>query len=117
MYNLFGYLKRLGRFWHKPADVPRGCIFDKRYGCGIPYPIPTESLGTSFDLQVMAGNCGYRGGPGDWWHIHHSAPARHGGMAQSCPHSYRPGQARQPQPCKCETMEIWQEKIKAYAER
>jgi len=117
LYNLFGYLKRLGRFWHKPADVPRGCIFDKRYGCGIPYPIPTESLGTSFDLQVMAGNCGYRGGPGDWWHIHHSAPARHGGMAQSCPHSYRPGQTRQPQPCKCETMEVWQEKIKAYAER
>ena len=51
MYSFLGYLKRLGGFWHKPAKVPRHCIFDQRYGCAIPYPIPTESLGTSFDCE------------------------------------------------------------------
>ena len=117
MYNFFSYLKRLGRFWHKPANVPRHCIFDNRYGCIIPQPIPTESLGTSFDLQAMANNCGYAGGQDNWWHIHHSAPAFHGGMAQSCPHSYRPGHIEKAKPCKCEKMEIWQEKIKLDAER
>gem|GEM_PF-6202704 len=117
MYNFFSFLKRLGRFWHKPADVPRHCIFDRRYGCAVPYPIPTESLGTSFDLQAMANNCGYMGGEGHWWHIHHSAPAFHGGMAQSCPHSYRPGGPKQANPCKCEKMDFWQEKIKQHAQR
>lgn len=111
MYNLFSYLRRLGRFWHKPANVPRHCIFDDRYGCIIPQPIPTQNLGTSFDLQAMAGNCGYRGGKGHWWHIHHSAPALHGGMAQSCPHSYKPGQETQAKPCKCQKMEFWQEAL------
>jgi hypothetical protein len=74
-------------------------------------------LGTSFDLQAMANNCGYAGGPGQWWHIHHSAPAWHGGMAPSCPHSYKPGQVSQAKPCKCQSMEFWQEKIQHYAER
>lgn len=112
MYNLFSYLKRLGFFWRKPANVSRHCIFDKRFGCIIPYPIPTESLGTSFDLQAMANNCGYRGGPGHWWHIHHSAPAFQGGMAQSCTHSYKPGSKNQAKPCKCQKLEFWQDKIK-----
>ena len=111
MDNLVSYLKRLGRFWRKPADVPRRCIFDNRYGCAIPVPIPTESLGTSFDLQVMASNCGYMGGADNWWHIHHSAPAFYGRMAQSCPHSYKPGQIDQARPCKCQQMAFWQEKI------
>lgn len=117
LYNLLSYLKRMGSFWHRPADVPRPCIFDKRYGCAIPQPIPTQSLGTSFDLQAMANNCGYTGVEGQWWHIHHSAPAFYGGMAQSCPHSYRPGAETKTRLCKCERMEFWQEKIKQYAER
>lgn len=117
MYNLFSYLRRLGRFWQKPAPVARPCIFDRRYGCIIPQPIPTQSLGTSFDLQTMANNCGYTGGENNWWHIHHSAPPFAGGMAQSCPHSYRPGKEAQSKPCKCMAMEIWQEKIKAHADR
>jgi len=117
MYNLLSYLKRVGRFWQKQADAPRTCIFDKRFGCIIPQPIPTQSLGTSFDLQAMANNCGYAGGKGHWWHIHHSAPAFQGGMAQSCPHSYRPGQIDRARPCKCENMEFWQEKIEPYVER
>jgi hypothetical protein len=117
LYNFFSYLKRLGRFWGQPADVPRRCIFDQRYGCAIPQPIPTQSLGTTFDLQAMANNCGYTGGPGYWWHVHHSAPAFYGGMAQSCPHSYKPGHEAQARLCKCQKMEFWQEKIKQYAER
>jgi len=117
MYSLFSFLKRMGQFWQQPADAPRRCIFDERYGCAIPRPIPTQSLGTSFDLQAMASNCGYAGGPDNWWHVHHSAPAFKGGMAQGCPHSYKPGRFDQARPCKCETMEIWQEKIKQYAER
>ncbi len=117
MYSLLSYLKRMGLFWRRPADVPRRCIFDSRYGCGIPQPIPTQSLGTTFDLQAMANNCGYQGGPGHWWHVHHSAPAFRGGMAQSCPHSYRPGHSKEARPCKCEGLEFWQEKLKAYDER
>lgn len=117
MYSLISYLKRLGRFWQKPANVPRHCIFDNRYGCVIAQPIPTQSLGTSFDLQAMANNCGYAGGEGNWWHIHHSAPAFQGGMAQSCPHSYRPGKEADAKPCKCMKMDIWQEKINNYADR
>lgn len=117
MYSLISYLKRVGRLWQKSANVPRRCIFDRRFGCAIPYPIPTESLGTSFDLQTMANNCGYAGGVDNWWHIHHSAPAFAGGLAQSCPHSYKPGQFEQAKPCKCEKMDFWQEKIKAYANR
>jgi len=111
LYNIWSYLKRLGFFWRKPAQVPRPCIFDQRYGCIISQPIPTESLGTSFDLQTMANNCGYRGGPGNWWHVHHSAPAFWGGMAQSCAHSYRPGHAKQAKACKCQAMDFWQDKI------
>ena len=111
MYSISSYLRRLGRFWRKPADVPRHCIFDNRYGCVIPQPIPTQSLGTSFDLQAMANNCGYTGGEGNWWHIHHSAPAMHGGMAQSCPHGYKPGQESTAKPCKCEKMDVWKEKM------
>jgi hypothetical protein len=117
LYNLLSYFRRIGRFWRKPANAPRRCIFDDRYGCAIPQPIPTQSLGTTFDLQAMAGNCGYAGGEGNWWHIHHSAPALYGGMAQSCPHSYRPGKVKQAQPCKCEQMALWQEQIKNYANR
>ncbi len=116
MYNLLSYFRRIGRFWQKPAAVPRRCIFDERYGCVIAQPIPTQSLGTSFDLQAMASNCGYAGGPDNWWHVHHSAPARRGGMAQSCPHSYKPGHVDQARPCKCEKMDFWQEKIKQHAE-
>ena len=112
MYSLFSYLRRLGHIWQKTANVPRQCIFDNRYGCIIPGPIPTQSLGTSFDLQAMASNCGYAGSQGNWWHIHHSAPAFHGGMAQSCPHSYRPGHEQAAEPCKCMSMDIWQEKIR-----
>jgi hypothetical protein len=111
LYNLFSFLKRIGRFWRKPIDVPRHCIFDNGYGCIIPEPIPTQSLGTSFDLQAMAANCGYAGGPENWWHIHHSAPAFYGGMAQSCPHSYKSGREKNAKPCKCERMEFWQEKL------
>lgn len=117
MYNLRSYLKRLGRFWQKPADVPRHCIFDRRYGCTIAEPIPTQSLGTTFDLQAMANNCGYAGGQGHWWHIHHSAPAFYGGMAQSCSHSYRPGREKKAAPCACGDFDIWQEQIKQYADR
>jgi len=117
VYNFLSYLRRIGRFWQKPAEVPRRCIFDDRYGCIISQPIPAQSLGTSFDLQVMANNCGYAGGEGTWWHIHHSAPALHGRMAQSCPHSYRPGHEAAAKPCKCMQMDIWQEKIKNYAHR
>jgi len=112
LYSLRSFIKRIGRFWHKPAKVPRHCIFDRRYGCIIPPPIPTESLGTSFDLQAMANNCGYIGREGDWWHIHHSAPAFQGGMAQSCPHSYKPDHIDQARPCKCQKMDSWQDKIK-----
>jgi hypothetical protein len=111
LYNLRSYLKQLSRLWRKPADVPRRCIFDERYGCVIPFPIPTHNLGTSFDMQVMAGNCGYSGKKDVWWHVHHSAPAFKGGMAQTCPHSYRPGQVAQAKPCKCATLDYWQEKI------
>lgn len=111
MYNLLSYIKKLGRFWRKPANVPRHCIFDNRYGCGIPQPIPTQNLGTTFDLQAMAGNCGYTGGEGNWWHVHHSAPAFYGGMAQSCPHSYKAGAPEKAKSCKCEQMEFWQERI------
>jgi len=111
VYRISSVFRRIGRFWHKPADVPRHCIFDTRYGCIIPEPIPTQSLGTSFDLQAMAANCGYTGGQDNWWHIHHSAPAFYGGMAQSCPHSYKPGQSTDATPCKCENMDYWQEKI------
>lgn len=117
MYNLFSFLRRIGRFWRKPANVPRHCIFDARYGCVIPQPIPTQSLGTSFDLQAMASNCGYAGGTDNWWHVHHSAPALLGGMAQSCSHSYKAGHIDQARPCKCVKMEFWQEKIIQYAER
>jgi hypothetical protein len=111
LYSLRSYLKQLSRLWRKPADVPRQCIFDDRYGCVIPFPIPTQNLGTSFDLQVMAGNCGYSGKKDVWWHVHHSAPAFKGGMAQTCPHSYRPGQAQRAEPCKCEQLDYWREKI------
>ncbi|MDM8521652.1 hypothetical protein QUF64_16535 [Anaerolineales bacterium HSG6] len=111
MYNPLSFIKRIRWPWQGPANVPRHCIFDNRYGCIILQPIPTESLGTSFDLQTMANNCGYKGGLGNWWHIHHSAPAFQGGMAQTCKHSYQSGQENQAKPCKCQTMELWQDKI------
>ncbi|MCB9099497.1 MAG: hypothetical protein H6632_08155 [Anaerolineales bacterium] len=116
MYTVFSFIKRIGRFWRKPADVPRRCIFDDRYGCIIPPPVPTQSLGTTFDLQAMANNCGYAGVESQWWHVHHSAPAFQGGMAQSCPHSYRPGHIDNAKPCKCQQMDFWQDKIKAHQE-
>lgn len=117
MYNVFSLLRRLGRFWDRPADVPRRCIFDQRFGCIIPYPIPTQSLGTTFDLQAMASNCGYAGiEEGHWYHVHHSVPAFQGGMAQTCPHSYRPGQSDKAKPCKCERLAFWQEKIAVFKE-
>jgi hypothetical protein len=117
MYNVLSLLRRLGWFWHKSADVPRRCIFDQRYGCIIPPPIPTQSLGTTFDLQAMAHNCGYAGlGEGQWYHVHHSAPAFQGGMAQTCPHSYRPGRSNQAKPCKCERLAFWQEKTAIFKE-
>jgi len=113
LYHLGSYLRRIGRFWRRAADVPRPCIFDNRYGCIIPDPIPTQNLGTSFDTQVMAGNCGYAGRKDLWWHVHHSAPAFKGGMAQTCPHSYRPGREQEAKACQCQTFDFWQEKLEA----
>lgn len=100
MYNLWSWLSRLWRPG-KSHSFPRACIFDERYGCIIPPPIPTQNLGTTFDFQAMALNCGYRGGKDNWWHIHYSGPARQGSFARNCPHSYSPGQMERAQPCRC----------------
>lgn len=100
MYDFWSWVSR----WIRPrrgAVLERHCIFDDHFGCGIPLSIPTENLGTTFDFQAMALNCGYRGGKDNWWHIHHSGPARSGSFARSCPHSYRPGRPDEAQPCGC----------------
>lgn len=102
MYNLWSWLSR----WWRPrrAPVARACIFDERYGCVILPHIPTENLGTTFDFQAMALNCGYRGTKDNWWHIHHSGPARQGSFARHCPHSYRPGHPEEAKPCSCASL-------------
>ncbi|MCB0077951.1 MAG: hypothetical protein KDD73_11110 [Anaerolineales bacterium] len=99
MYDLWSWLSR--RVRPRAAEVARSCIFDERYGCIIPAEIPTQNLGTTFDFQAMALNCGYRGGKDDWWHIHHSGPAREGAFARNCPHSYRPGHVEEAVACDC----------------
>ncbi|MBA3534248.1 MAG: hypothetical protein H0T73_20195 [Ardenticatenales bacterium] len=103
MYDLWSWLSR---FWRprKREALPRTCIFDDRYGCSILLHIPTENLGTTFDFQAMALNCGYRGGKDNWWHIHQSGPARQGSFARNCAHSYRPGHPEEARPCSCATM-------------
>ncbi len=100
MYDIWSWLSRLWRPRPKEA-LPRACIFDERVGCGIPDTIPTENLGTTFDFQAMALNCGYRGGKDNWWHVHYSGPARQGSFARNCPHSYPPGHPEAAQPCSC----------------
>jgi hypothetical protein len=101
MYDIFSWLSRLVR---RKNQIPleRACIFDENRGCGISSYIPTHNLGTTFDFQAMALNCGYRGAKDNWWHIHHSAPARSGSYAQSCPHSYAPGHPEDAKSCSCE---------------
>lgn len=100
MYDILSWLGRL-RLGKKRVELERACIFDENVGCGILAHIPTENLGTTFDFQAMALNCGYRGGKDNWWHIHFSGPARSGSFARNCPHSYEPGHPEQAQPCKC----------------
>lgn len=102
MYDLWSWLSR----WWRPrqAAVARACIFDERYGCAILPHIPTQNLGTTFDFQAMALNCGYRGKKDNWWHIHHSGPARHGSFARQCPHSYRPDHPEEAKPCSCASL-------------
>jgi hypothetical protein len=100
MYDVWSWLSRRFRPQRREA-LPRACIFDERYGCGILAHIPTQNLGTTFDFQAMALNCGYRGGKDNWWHIHYSAPARQGSFARNCPHSYRPGHPEEAKPCGC----------------
>lgn len=100
MYDIFSWLSRLFR---RKSSIPleRECIFDENRGCGIPAYIPTHNLGTTFDFQAMALNCGYRGAKDNWWHIHHSAPARAGAFARGCPHSYTPGHPEEAKSCSC----------------
>jgi hypothetical protein len=101
MYDILSWISRLFR---RKNSVPleRACIFDEHVGCGIRAHIPTHNLGTTFDFQAMALNCGYRGKKDNWWHIHYSAPARSGDFARGCPHSYRPGHPEEAKPCSCE---------------
>ncbi len=103
MYNIWSWISR---FWmpRSRQKLERSCIFDDRYGCGILLHIPTQNLGTTFDFQAMALNCGYRGGKNNWWHIHHSGPAYKGSFAKACPRSYRPGHAEKAKPCDCSSL-------------
>lgn len=101
MYSLWSWLSRFLWKPRKKAELARSCIFDERYGCGILPHIPTENLGTTFDFQAMALNCGYRGGKNNWWHIHYSAPARSGSFARHCPHSYRASHPEEAKACSC----------------